>query len=251
MIPKWLFISVLLIGVVAMGEAVMIWRLDSQLKGATKKIERLSDRFADIAYEEKSADRTEPPTVNNTQLQALELRINAVSQRLEALDSGDVDEAQVDVEEVVNRKLGEKMMAAVGFMRNRAQINKYVNVVGKRLSLTPDQKVEVGDIVGEARKTIFEMSKKAGQEDMEIVQEINTLMKTKMPRRKKVRQIREALSSSSPPGSDETYLDMLVNVRAESLDDLSQVFTEEQFNKFTKLRLSPFAGVGGKGKQQR
>ncbi|MCP4679296.1 MAG: hypothetical protein GY854_28170 [Deltaproteobacteria bacterium] len=239
-IPRWIVGVVALTAIAAVGECALIFSLQLELDDAKTKIERLSDQVAEVVYEgETPSKKKGENTQESERLKSMELQVLALKRRIDMFESGEIGE--IDLDEVVDRKLGEKMMAAAAAIRGRMVAKASLSQISKQLDLTGSQKQQFTDAVHKSKESIMEMAELANSEDIEFVKDLNSTLKERMLPRKKIEAIKIKLARSNPPGSDDSYLQFLIDVRKRALEDLEHTLTEEQFEKFKTMRVSPFA----------
>ncbi len=238
-IPRWIVGVVALTAVAAVAECALIFSLQQDLDDAKTKIERLSDQVAEVVYEGETPSKGKESTQDSERLKSMELQVLSLKRRVDMFESGEMGESNLD--EVVDRKLGEKMMAAAAAIRGRMVAKASLSKISKQLDLTEGQRQQFRETVRNSKESILEMAKIANAEDIEFVKDLNRTLKERMLPRKKIDAIKIKLAGSTAPGSDESYLQFLINTRNRAFEDLEHTLTEDQFEKFKAMRVSPFA----------
>lgn len=237
-----LWIGLALTAVLAVGELVWIFHLNGKLGALFARSERLSDELADYAYD--STHGREKPAKGASfagsglaaqELRSLSVELRALKQRIEALEQGGEGAAGGEIDDIVDRKLGEKMVAV---MHGRLGGTVSIDDFSAALGLDDTQKNRVADILNRSRDRIYELADTAIANQPELAKRMNQIVKSKDPLPKKIRRMSEMLSKVGPPGSDETYYDALVKIRDETLQEFDGTLNEEQLEKYKKHPLS-------------
>ncbi|MCP4600090.1 MAG: hypothetical protein GY847_06055 [Proteobacteria bacterium] len=236
--PRWIILLLALAAIFALAEFVMILNLGSDLEKAERKIERLSDKYAEIAFEGVPEPKTAPQPLASERLRDIELKLGVLEKNLKGLESGELGD--VDLDHVIGNKVGEMMMSAVA-MRGRMRSKTSLGVISKQLDLSEDQEQQFAEVARKSKTNILEMAQLANAEDLEFVAELNRVIKKRFRKPKnKIKKVREALSSWSRPGSNETYLEALTRMHKEDLEELGHVLTGDQLRQYKKMRISTF-----------
>jgi phage gp16-like protein len=243
--PKWIAVCIVLLAAAAGAEFAVILKLRYDLEAAREKTERLSDRFAEIAFE--SGNSKGMQSADNSGLKSLELKLVSALRRLDALESQDGRSPNLD--EAIDRKLSEKvnhgqtesaMLAGLGQNRGPRFRRTPIDSIVEKLDMTDEQKSKFTDIVQRVKNSMLELSETANNEDPEFVKEINELVRDRSRPRLRSERIKEKLSSKNLPGSDETYLETLTQLRSKAFSELESVLTAEQVQAFKDMRVSIF-----------
>lgn len=250
-LPKWITVCIVLLAVAAAAQFAAILKLKSDLARAEEKTERLSDKFAEIAFEAgntKKADRSP----DEGALKNLELKVISALRRIDALESGDL--GSQSLEEAIDQKLSEKMssratenamLAGLGHIRGAGFRRAPIESVYKSLEMDEDQKSRFSATIKRLREGLLELSDLANNDDPEFVKELNGLVMERGRPRQRNEKVREKLSSRNAPGSDKTYLDALVEMRTGAFSEMEQYLTADQIQKFKDMRTSIFnIGIG-------
>ncbi len=237
-IPKWIIVAIAAIAALAIAELAGIMWNNASLRTAEQKIERLTDQLADVIYEGPTQHKEKATPQSSEEFRNLELKVAALKRRVDAFETG--ESPDMDVEEIVDRKLGQKLMSAVNAFRDRKIAKQSLSTIAKKLDLTESQKGQFAESVSRARDGILELATIANAEDGQFLGGLNKLIKQRMPPLKKAEILKNTLATRSLPDSEESYLEALIRIRDQALDDLDHTLTDEQMRKFKTLRVSPF-----------
>ena len=231
--PKWLTVLVPILAVVAVVEAVMVWRLDSELQQTKQKVRRLSDQFADISFEatpnQMADDQTERPWANQRRWRS---NIPTTDPKQEAR------EKRVK-QTLTAKKLSDMLMIAAGFPRNSRRPDRYVAMLTKLLDLQEDQKREIELALNRVNDAMMRISKETVGADIETFNELLGVMRSDVPKDQKLPTLKSKLSSISTPNADGTYWDLIEQVKDSFNADLEDILEEEQFETFTAMPSNP------------
>lgn len=238
---KWQTIILIVVSCLALAEAVFIFRVYARLNGAEKKISRMGDLVAELSYESKGEREEEKQTGEQSRLERLERQLQALSLQVSTFRTQDLAETNIDenLDNLVERKLGEKMVEAMGSFRGPLAEKQKFALISKQVSLTERQQTEVQDSLARIHQGIVELAEEARENDPAFLKGLDKIMKAPMPRKQRLRRIRRHLATNKRPNKDETYLDAVVQLRRQSIDEISATLTPEQIQELKAMKLLP------------
>jgi hypothetical protein len=221
---------------VAVISLVMVIVLKTDLSRTQHKLGRFDDRLSDLRYSQSGSivnKSSKTPGIDVEKLRSLELKLAAIQTRIASIENRE-DEPEKQIDELVDRKLGEKMLDVLGEGDDDRSSHMTMDEMGEKLSLSENQKMRVADTINRGRERILELASEAIDAYPEGAEEMKAIVHSKATSRKKMLQIAKKLQSNSPPDSDQSYYETIINLRSEAIQEIKSTLTAEQFAKFQK-----------------
>ena len=243
--PRWIIVLMAFLAVMAVAELVFLWILRGSVQESEKKIGKLNEQVADLAYDKESDKRSGM----EDRLKAIELRLHGIGQRIDDAASGEGDE---DVGAALDHVIGQNGEKPVHQnLRERLRERTSVDSIAEKLGLNAGQKTQFLEATKRARDGLLEVATLAKTQDQAFLEELKGLVKERMPLRKKLMTIKDKLTTTPVPGTQTSYLGRVMEIRTQVVSDLQEIMTEDQFRQFRGMRISPFlvheSGDEGKG----
>jgi len=226
--------------VVAVADFVLLMIVRSDQDHLEEKIERLGDQIADLGYDtrlklpqEEQARRTE------SRLRSLESSLRTLNAR-SGTDRAEYGDASLgSLEDLIDQKLGARLSDEEE-TKGRRRRGITIDQLAEDLSMSENQKLRVADAIDRARERVAELGSMVLEQDPQAPRRLNELIRSKGKPMKKVRTIIRDLRTTNPPDMDESYWEVVKQLRQETRDEVRSVLTAEQFDELRKRKIALF-----------
>jgi hypothetical protein len=168
------------------------------------------------------------------QLEAMMLKLGAVSRRLDALEAGDIE--NLGIETLIDRKLLEKMPPGRGMARRFAQLD----AISEKLGLSDAQKRRAAEVIDRAKTDVIDILRAEDEDGLSMSERIAEHVKEPGTRAEKTRRILTDLFDKEVPGTSDSYFSTIMGVRQNAITDFKGGLTDQQLSTFGGLGIDVF-----------
>jgi hypothetical protein len=238
--PK-LLLAILSIGVLASSAAAVSLSLDvSDLKGRAAATKRALDELTASVLAQDERARSTRGTASGDgsgdakRLDTFGLKLEALSRRLDALESGDGE--RMGIGEMVGRQGAPGRFDAAGQKPGRAQLDG----LAQQLGMTDQQKRRAADVVNNARNEVVKVLDARDADGRNMAERIAEIAQGQGNRADKNRQVFAAMSGTDVPGRDESYVSAIMGIREAATADFKANLTDEQLETLSTSGINLF-----------
>jgi hypothetical protein len=247
-----LLLAVLSLGVafsIVLGvrQSIQIEELKSRAALSKKALDELT---ANVLAESERAGARRNTTASSEneggpgQNKAIFLKLNALGRRLDAIESGNIEE--IEIGEMVDNRVN----ASAGGDKAGRPHRLSIDALASKLGMTDEQKEKAAQVINDARTEVVKLLDEPGPDGRAMTEQIAEIMKGPGRREDKNRQLFAAMSGNNVPGTDESYISAISGIRERATSAFRGNLSDEQIETLSNSRFkllgidtgySPFA----------
>ena len=223
-------------GAVTVRTSLALGDLASRVALSKKALDALTASvLAESERASKRGQRDDGEPASSRELDAIALKLQSLSRRLDALESGGGDVEEIGMGDAVGRPSGGSAVAP-GALPGRVGLDG----IARGLGMSEEQKQRATQIINDARSEVVKILDARGPDGRSMSEQIADIAKGPGGRAEKSRAIFNAMSGTDVPGRDESYVSAIMGVRDDATADFKSNLTDAQVDEISKTRINLF-----------